>query len=83
MRSVPTMCGVDEADIDRRLLQAVAARDERAFGELYDRWSGRLFALVLQVVRDRAQSEEVLQDVFWQVWTSADSYDLTRGSARA
>lgn len=77
------MCGVDEADIDRRLLQAVAARDDRAFGELYDRWSGRLFALVLQVVRDRAQSEEVLQDVFWQVWTSADSYDPTRGSARA
>lgn len=77
------MCGVDEADIDRRLLRAVAARDERAFAELYDRWAGRLFALVLQVVRDRAQSEEVLQDVFWQVWTSADSYDPTRGSARA
>ena len=68
------MSCVEEADQDGRLLARVAQGDESAFAELYDRWASRLFALVLQIVVDRAQSEEVLQDVFWQVWTTAASY---------
>lgn len=77
------MSCVEEADQDGRLLARVAQGDESAFAELYDRWASRLFALVLQIVVDRAQSEEVLQDVFWQVWTTAASYEAERGSARA
>lgn len=77
------MSCVEEADQDGRLLAQVARGDESAFAELYDRWASRLFALVLQIVVDRAQSEEVLQEVFWQVWTTAASYEAERGSVRA
>lgn len=78
-----SMSCVEEAERDGRLLAEVAQGGEAAFAELYDRWASRLFALILQIVVDRAQSEEVLQDVFWQVWTSAGSYHSERGSVRA
>ena len=61
----------------------VADGDADAFARLYDAWSSRLFALILQIVVDRAQSEEVLQEVFLEVWRTAGSFSPTRGSARA
>ena len=61
----------------------VADGDADAFARLYDAWSGRLFALILQIVVDRAQSEEVLQEVFLEVWRTAGSYSPARGSVRA
>ena len=61
----------------------VADGDADAFAHLYDAWSGRLFALILQIVVDRAQSEEVLQEVFLEVWRTAGSYSPARGSVRA
>ena len=48
--------------------RAGCRRDADAFARLYDAWSSRLFALILQIVVDRAQSEEVLQEVFLEVW---------------
>ncbi|MBO3725412.1 sigma-70 family RNA polymerase sigma factor [Actinomyces bowdenii] len=73
----------ENADEDGECLQQVAAGDAEAFARLYDRWSGRLFALVLQIVVDRAQSEEVLQELFLEVWRTAASFSPQRGSARA
>ena len=61
----------------------VADGDADAFARLYDAWSSRLFALILQIVVDRAQSEEVLQEVFLEVWRTAGSYSPPRGSVRA
>ena len=61
----------------------LADGDADAFAHLYDAWSGRLFALILQIVVDRAQSEEVLQEVFLEVWRTAGAFSPTRGSARA
>ena len=61
----------------------VADGDADAFARLYDAWSSRLFALILQIVVDRAQSEEVLQEVFLEVWRTAGSYSPARGSVRA
>ncbi|OLO49244.1 RNA polymerase subunit sigma [Actinomyces oris] len=61
----------------------VADGDADAFARLYDAWSSRLFALILQIVVDRAQSEEVLQEVFLEVWRTAGSFSQARGSARA
>lgn len=69
-------------DRDAELLERVAAGDQGAFAALYDRWSGRLLALVMQVLVDRAQSEEVLQEVFLEIWRSAGEFDPARGSAR-
>ncbi|WP_229116831.1 sigma-70 family RNA polymerase sigma factor [Actinomyces bovis] len=61
----------------------VVQRDQQAFAQLYDRWSARLLALTVQVLVDRAQSEEVLQEVFLEAWRRADTYDPTLGSVRA
>ena len=59
---------------DATLLQAVALRDEAAFGELYDRLSRPVFSLVVRVLRSRAEAEEVLQEAFWQVWERAPDF---------
>ena len=53
------------------LLQRVAAGEQDAFARLYDLLSPRVFGLILRVLVDRAQSEEVLQEVFLEVWQSA------------
>jgi RNA polymerase sigma-70 factor (ECF subfamily) len=63
------------------LLRQSARGDQTAFARLYDETSSRVFGLVLRVLRDRAQSEEVTQEVFLQVWRTASRYDETKGSA--
>ena len=73
----------EHPDEDEECLQQVAAGDTEAFTRLYDAWSGRLFGLILQIVVDRAQSEEVLQELFLEVWRTAGAYSSQRGSARA
>ena len=63
------------------LLRRSARGDQAAFATLYDETSARIFGLVVRVVRDRAQSEEVTQEVYLQVWRTASRYDETKGSA--
>jgi RNA polymerase sigma-70 factor (ECF subfamily) len=70
----------DQRLADIALLDRVAARDQHSLAELYDRHSRLLFGLILRVLRDRAEAEEVLQEVFLAVWTKAASYDPTLGS---
>lgn len=65
------------------LLQHVARGDEAAFGQLYDQIVGPVFGLVRRVVRDPAQSEEVVQEVMVEVWRMAARYSPERGSAMA
>lgn len=65
------------------LLLRVAAGDQRAFAELYDLLSPRVFALILRVVTNRAQSEEVLQEVFLEIWQSAGRFAPNRGQGRS
>ncbi|WP_153394474.1 ECF RNA polymerase sigma factor SigK [Ornithinicoccus halotolerans] len=65
------------------LVRAVAEGDQDAFARFYDLTTPRVFGLVVRVLRDRAQAEEVTQEVYLQVWRLADSYDADRGSALA
>lgn len=62
------------------LVAATVAGDEHAFERLYDLLAPRVHGLVLRVVRDPAQSEEVTQEVFLDLWRCADQIDLDRGS---
>lgn len=64
-----------------RLLRRSAAGDEEAFAQLYDAVSSRLYGLVRRVVRDPAQSEEVAQEVFLDIWRHSARFDPARGSA--
>lgn len=65
------------------LLVRVAAGDQRAFAELYDSLSARVFGLILRVLVNRSQSEEVLQEVFLEIWQSASRFAPNRGQGRA
>lgn len=65
------------------LLVRIAADDRDAFVELYDLLSGRVFGLILRVVVNRAQSEEVLQEVFLEIWQSAARFAPNRGQGRS
>src|SRR5688572_4001810 len=70
-------------DPDVGLLQRIVVRDAAAVGELYDRHNGRLFAVIMRILRNRSDAEEVLQEVFVRVWTRADTYDARLGCPAA
>jgi RNA polymerase sigma-70 factor (ECF subfamily) len=63
------------------LLGRVAQGDQLAFAELYDRTSSRVFGLVKRLLRDHAQSEEVTQEIFLEIWQTATRYDAGKGGA--
>ena len=65
---------------DAALVRQVADRRPDALGELYDRFSPLLLGLTARILGSRAEAEEVLQDVFLQVWNRADRYDSSRSS---
>jgi RNA polymerase sigma-70 factor (ECF subfamily) len=70
------------ADLDA-LLRRVAQRDPDAFAAFYDATRSRVYGLITRVLRDQGYSEETTQDVYLQVWRSAESYDPASGSAVA
>lgn len=61
------------------LLGRVATGDRRSFAELYDRFSGVLFSVAYRVLNSQEAAEDVLQDVFIQIWEKAPLYDPQRG----
>jgi RNA polymerase sigma-70 factor (ECF subfamily) len=70
----------DRAD---RLLEASARGDQGAFAELVDSLRHRVFRRIRAVLRDEAQSEEVMQDLFLEVWRHAARFDPRRSGAVA
>jgi RNA polymerase sigma-70 factor, ECF subfamily len=65
------------------LLPAVALGDERAFESVYDQAASWVLGIVRRIVRDPAQSEEVMQEVLLEVWRSASRFDPALGSGEA
>ena len=64
---------------DATLVQGLLQRDVRSFEQLYDRHSRVVYSLVLRILRQAASAEEVVQDVFLQLWRNAAHYDPSRG----
>lgn len=61
-----------------RLLSRTSLGDRAAFATLYERTSSHLFAVVLRINRDRSQAEDVLQEVYVNVWRAASSFDAAQ-----
>jgi len=61
------------------LLKAVAANDEVSLAQLYDCYRVILFGLLMRILNNRAEAEDVLQEVFLQVWRKAGDFDENRG----
>src|SRR5258708_39500640 len=64
---------------DRDLVQRMASKDATALDAFYKRYNRIAFSLVLRIVGNREDAEDVLTDVFWQVWQQAPRYDSSRG----
>jgi len=65
------------------LLARIAQGDREAFGQFYDAFAGLALGLIRRILRDPAAADEVLQEVFWQIWREASRYDPSRGSPEA
>lgn len=64
-------------------LTHVANGDRGAFAALYDALASQLMGVVMQTLCDRSQSEEIVQEVFVEVWRTAPSFDRDLGGARS
>jgi RNA polymerase sigma-70 factor, ECF subfamily len=63
------------------LITRIARGDQTAYEEFYDRTASAVLGMVLHVIRDRAQSEEVMQEVLLEAWRTASRFDLSQGTA--
>jgi RNA polymerase sigma-70 factor (ECF subfamily) len=68
-----------EVSPDAALVQRLLQKDVSAFEQLYDRHSRRVYALVLRILQQAGTAEEVVQDVFLQLWRNSAQYDESRG----
>jgi len=65
---------------DAPLLARVQRGDEQAMAALFDRYSKIVYSVALRVLRDAASAEDVLQEIFMQIWRQPESFIATRGS---
>jgi RNA polymerase sigma-70 factor (ECF subfamily) len=82
---VPEESGNDVTDAETvsldELLRLTSTGDQNAFSELYDQTAARVLGLIRRVLVDPAQSEEVTQEVFLEIWQSASRFDPNKGRA--
>lgn len=72
--------GTSELVSDWSLLERVVRKDESALSALYDRYSGLVFSEAKRILGDTGAAEEILQDLFYQIWRRAEQFDAARGS---
>ena len=65
------------------LIQRVANQDREAFSQFYERFSTLVFTLAMRMLKTRSEAEDLLQEVFVQVWRQARGYSTERGSPEA
>ena len=67
------------APSDLALMQAIQAEDPDALGQLYDRYNGILKALILRVVHNEAEADDLLQEIFMEIWNQAKNFSAQKG----
>ena len=71
---------ISEAEIDLRIIQAIQQGNRNALAELYDRHNAWLLAVNYRILQNRRDAEDLLHDVFLEIWKKADSYKENRGT---
>jgi RNA polymerase sigma-70 factor (ECF subfamily) len=61
-------------------MRRILSGDEMALGLLYDRYGTRVYSVAKRILQDEGAAEEVLQDIFHQLWRNAASFDSERGA---
>ena len=74
------MTAIKQHEPDSALIERMTTGDESALSTLYDRYSAMLFGLLTRILQDREAAEEVLQDMFLQLWRNPGQFDANRGS---
>jgi len=69
-----------EETVQAQLLCRIAQEDRNALAEFYDQAAGILFSTAVRILGDPQEAEEVIQDVFVQIWEKATVFDATAGS---
>ena len=67
------------APTDLELMQAIQAEDPEALSQLYDRYNGILKALILRVIHNEAEAEDLLQEIFMEIWNQAKNFSAQKG----
>jgi len=65
---------------DATLVSAIRSGDEQAMAQLYERYSSIAYPVALRVLGETGAAEDILQEVFMQLWRNPDAFDATRGS---
>jgi RNA polymerase sigma-70 factor (ECF subfamily) len=68
-------------DIQAQFLRRVAARDRDALGQFYEHAARPLFSVAYRMLGNAEEAEEVIQDVFVQIWNKAEKFDPAKGHA--
>ena len=71
---------LDENATDAMLMAGIRSGDQSAMSQLYDRYSGVVYAVALRIVADTGTAEDVLQEVLIKLWRNPETFDATRGS---
>ena len=74
---VPTLKPGDPSDVE--LMAGLQAEDPEALSQLYDRYNGILKALILRVIHNEAEAEDLLQEVFLEIWSQAKNFSSKKG----
>ncbi|HTQ63931.1 MAG TPA: sigma-70 family RNA polymerase sigma factor [Puia sp.] len=64
---------------EQELVSALRERDNRAYSYLYDNYSGALYSIILQIVQNTELANDILQEVFINIWRKIETYDANRG----
>jgi RNA polymerase sigma-70 factor (ECF subfamily) len=79
----PSTAAAESRQADQASLERIARGDEHALADLYDRHARLIFSLALRILQVRADAEDIVQEVFAQVWAQAKRYDPSRGAVAA
>lgn len=78
---MPTEPPDDREAVDAQLVRRIARGEKQALAELYDRFSGPLYATALRILRDSAEAQDIVHDAFVTLWEKATHFDAQRGTA--
>jgi RNA polymerase sigma-70 factor (ECF subfamily) len=67
------------APLDLELMQGIQRGDPDALSELYDRYNGILKALILRVIHNEAEADDLLQEIFMEIWNQAKNFSAQKG----
>lgn len=68
----------EPAEDDGALMRGIAEGDPKALERLYARYSARVFAFCIRSLRDPAEAEDLVVEIFWELWRRQDRYDAAR-----